>query len=119
MTIPPGVEEHGRPGDIGVGDEIRRELRALTSNSDARQACQAIEWHGGEVGTTLPAVCRRIQVGAGVGDHLDSADVELGSRRVVSPGIFERYVVGDDGTGEPGVGDHPVLDDVAQIEQLH
>lgn len=68
---------------------------------------------------TLPAVCRRVQVGAGIGHHFDSADVELGSSGVARPGILEGHMVGDDGSGKPGVCHHPVLDDVAQIEQLH
>src|SRR5262249_30728782 len=55
--------------------------------------------------------------GSGVGDHLDPADVELGARGVVRAGLLPAEVVADERGRQTLVGDHAVLDNVADVHQ--
>ena len=55
----------------------------------------------------------RIQIGAGIRDHLDFADLEFGSGRVVLPRRFPAQVVADDGCGKAFVGYEAVGDGMA------
>jgi hypothetical protein len=64
------------------------------------------------------AVERGVEVGAGVGHHVDPADLELVAGRVARPGACPGQVVADDRAGQPGVGDGPVGEDVAAGRRL-
>ena len=55
---------------------------ATDVDHDRRQVDDAFEGQAGEVGAVGVPVGRRVHVGAGVGDHVDAPDVELGARRV-------------------------------------
>jgi hypothetical protein len=50
--------------------------------------------------------------------RLDLADLEFGSRSVTGAGIFAAEVIADDRRGEPFVGDHAVLDGVAEVDKF-
>src|SRR5438128_2138381 len=60
---------------------------------------------------------RRIDVGACVGEQLDLPDLEGRAGGVAGLGRIARQPVADHGHREPGVGDHSVLDHMAQIDQ--
>ena len=59
----------------------------------------------------------RIQIGAGIRDHFDLADLKLGSRGVVLARSFAAQVVADDGGGKAFVGYEAMGDGVTQIDQ--
>ena len=63
------------------------------------------------------AVKRRIEIGPGIGHHLDLANLKLGSGRVVLPRGFAAQVVADDGSGQSFVGYEAVGDGVAEVDQ--
>src|SRR5579864_693163 len=60
---------------------------------------------------------RAVEVGAGIGDEIDATDLEGGSGRVATARVLPTQVIADVGRGEAGIGNHPVLDDVAQIDE--
>jgi len=60
---------------------------------------------------------RRVEVGAGVRNHLDLADVELGARSVMRPGLLPAEEIADEGCRQILVGNHAVFDDMANIDQ--
>ena len=62
-----------------------------------------------QVSTVGVAVEGAVQVGAGVGHHLDLADVELDAWDVVAAGLLAAEVVADDRGGQAPVGDQAVL----------
>jgi hypothetical protein len=62
------------------------------------------------------AVEGAVHVGAGVRDHRDLADLELGPRRVAGAARGAAELLADPGPGEAGVGGHAVLDLVAEVD---
>jgi hypothetical protein len=60
---------------------------------------------------------RRIDVGAGIGEQLDLADLKGRTRRVASGRGVAREPIADDRRGKTAVGDHAVLDLMTQIDQ--
>ena len=92
----------------------------VASTSDARHADDAGEVEPGQVVAVGEAVERRVEVGAGVGHHVDAPDLELVARRVrapVTPPASRWSVI--DGRGQAGVGDEPVADRVAEVDDRH
>ena len=65
------------------------------------------------------AVPGRIEIGPGVGDHLDPSHGELGALRVDRVRVLEGVVVGDLRSGQSGVGHHAGGDGVAEVDQAH
>src|SRR4249919_2124629 len=58
-----------------------------------------------------------VEIGAGVGDHRDAADLEFGAGCVDRPGCLPAEVLGDRWSREARIGDHAVTDDVAEFDQ--
>jgi hypothetical protein len=59
----------------------------------------------------------RIEIGAGIGDHVDPADLE-GRAVVVEIGApLTRPIVADMGPGQALVGDHPRFYSVAEVDE--
>ena len=71
----------------------------------------------GEVDAVGVAVEGRIEVGAGVGDHLDLADVELGAGCVSLARGLAGEVIADDRRGQAFVGNETVFDGMAEIDE--
>src|SRR5262245_6533716 len=59
----------------------------------------------------------RVEIGAGVGDHFDLADVELGPRRIERPRLLSAQEVAHEWGRKPAVRYHSAFDDVAYIDQ--
>ena len=55
---------------------------------------------------------RTVEIGAGVGQPLNLADVKLRSGRITFPRRFAAEEVADERRGNTFVGNHPVLDGV-------
>src|SRR5439155_16236153 len=60
---------------------------------------------------------RGIEIRAGVGHHVDLANLELRPLGIKRPGFLSTEEVADERGGQAAVSDHPVLNDVAQIEE--
>jgi hypothetical protein len=71
-----------------------------------------------DVRSILEAVERRVDVGAGVRDHLDPSDVKLGLAAVTLARRRTGEMVRDYGAGQAGVREHAVLDRMAEVHQL-
>ncbi len=56
-----------------------------------------------------------VEIRAGVGDHFNLADVKLGSRGVQRSRCFTGQMIGDNRRRQSFVGDHAVLDGVAEV----
>ena len=80
------------------------------------QADESVEVEPCEVRALRVAVERAVEVGAGVADHRDDVDRELGARRVLRPGVLAGEVRRDRRRGEPGVGHQARADRVAEVD---
>src|SRR5690606_14136917 len=49
--------------------------------------------------------------------YFDPADVELGARLVVVARLLPAQMVGNPGPGQPRIGDHPIGDDVTEVDE--
>src|SRR5687767_11572180 len=58
-----------------------------------------------------------VDIRASVRDHLDLANLKLRSFRVTGARSLAAEIIANDRRGEPFVGNHPVLDGVAQIDE--
>src|SRR5215510_7924492 len=106
VDVPAGVEEHGLAADVesGEGRRIDRTTRsARRADHDTRKVGQGLEREPREVATIRVAVKRAVEVRAGVRDHVDPPDVELGAGGEVAPGLLAGPVVADDRRGQSPV----------------
>src|SRR5258708_2025386 len=71
-------------------------FRWVGRDHDAFQVRQALQGEFRQVLAVGVTVERRVEVGAGVGDHLDLADLELGARSVVRAGLHPAEEVADE-----------------------
>src|SRR5581483_7641008 len=60
----------------------------------------------------------RVQIGAGVGDHLDLADMKFNPWSVELSGRFATQVIANDRRRQPFVGHDIAGDDVTEVDQL-
>jgi hypothetical protein len=120
VPIPTRVKEHGASADLarGQGNGVdRRSGRRIDAHDVALQVGDRFERQLGEVLAVLVAMEGTVDVGAGVGDHLDLADLKLGSMRVLRARCLATQPVTDDRCGKALVRDHAVFDDVAHVDQ--
>ena len=120
VGVPPGAEQHrsarqrpapsssSAPASASAVASITTPGTATTRarSSPARSWPSAKRWNG------------RVEVGAGVGHHVDPPDLELEPGRVPLPRGLPAQVVADHRPGQPRVGDGPVGDRVAQVDDL-
>jgi hypothetical protein len=76
---PRHVQRGQRAGIDGAG------AGAGDASQDGRQLGAGLQRQGGQIGSVRVAVKRAVQVGAGVADHADRIDLELGAGRVTLP----------------------------------
>src|SRR3546814_11356705 len=60
---------------------------------------------------------RAVEIGAGIGYHVDAADLEGGAVIVERRRRLARPIVADDGTGQALVGGHARLDHMAEVDE--
>ena len=83
---PAGVHEDGAARDVlAVEERCVDFLDAAGLDEDARDGGNAGEVEAGEVVAVGEAVERSVEVGAGVGDHVDAPDLELEALGVSLP----------------------------------
>ena len=98
----------------------RRRCRARAARRgghDGAAGRRALEREPGQVGAVGVPVVRAVEVGAGVADHADPVDRELGARRVALARGLAGQVRGDRRRGQPRVGHEARADHVAQVHQ--
>ena len=80
-----GVQQHRTTGDVECGEraDVDRTAPATRgAHHDSGKIGAGVERQVGEVHAVGITVVRAIEVGAGVADHADAVDRELGTRRV-------------------------------------
>ena len=77
VPVPAGVDQHRLAGDVEAFERVRRRPPAPRRGRRGRAAtasCSSVE--PGEIGAVGVAVEGRVEIGAGIGDHVDPADLE-------------------------------------------
>ena len=121
VRVPAGADQHRGARDVEPVE--RGEARPPRSpgpvDDDGRQEGALLEGQPAEVVAVAVPVAGGVEVGPGVGDHLDPADGELGALGVHLVRVLEGQVVRDHRRGQAGVGDQPVGDGVAEVDEAH
>src|SRR5438552_4038546 len=120
MRIPPSVHQDGLATHVVTtepGGVERAPLAVGSADHDSFQISHGLERVVPDILPAVVAVKRGIDVCPRVREHLDLADLEGGAGSVAAARRVARQPIADRGGGETGVGDHPVLDGVAEIDQ--
>src|SRR5215813_12413500 len=60
---------------------------------------------------------RTVEIGPGISDHLNPADMEFSARSVMLPGLFATHKVANNRRRQTLVSDEAVLDSMAEIDE--
>ncbi len=82
---------------VEIGNPLKREFRQIFA------PCKTME--------------RRVNIGAGVGNHFNFPDVELGPRCIAWPRFCPRQMLRNDWRGKTLIRDHPMFNSVAHINE--
>ncbi len=119
MLVPTSAEQHGPTDQVQAIEEVGGDrLGARDIDGHTRHVGHPGQVETGEVVTVSEAVERRVEVGAGVRHHVDAPDLKLVAGRVPLPRRGPAEVVGDGRPGQPGIGDGPVGDRVAEVDDV-
>jgi hypothetical protein len=119
MGVPAGVDQDRFAPHVQAPEGGRSDGPAagqVPAHDDRIQVGELVERQAGEVQPAGVAVERRVKVGAGVGHHLDLADLELDAGGVVPPRLLAAEEVADERSRQAPVRDHAVLDRVADVD---
>ena len=120
MRIPPGVHQDGLATHV-VTTEPRGVERAPLAlgrpDHDSFQISHGLERIVPDILPTVVAMKRGIDVRARVRQHLDFAHLERRAGTVTDARRVARQPIAYHRTRETGVGDHAVLDRVAQVDE--
>src|SRR5579871_4310655 len=122
MTAPTGLDQDGSPGAGDLCEMFRANVSSaveLGTHDDGWNLGQGIQWEFSQAQAFSETMKRRVHIGSGVADHVDTPNVKLGSGRVVLAGLFAAEEIAEQGSGKAGVGYESGLDDMAQVDQLH
>lgn len=121
MLVPAGVEQHRLAPHIEP-DEIRcvdgEPFAVRRADDQSFEADQPFQPDPGEIVAVRVAMEGHVQVGAGVGHHVDPADLEGRAVIVEGGGGLARPIVADRGRRQAFVGDHAAFDQVAEVDDL-
>src|SRR6266700_6296929 len=111
------MDQHRSASNVVGGQRVAvdRSPPSTDPHHHAVTVGHTLQGQAGYVGRAGEAVERAVEVGAGVGHHRDAPDVELGARPVAGGGGLPGEVVADLGSGQSRIGDHAVVDLVAQL----
>jgi len=121
---PSRLDQHGFAREI-LGARETRDIDRLDIDRllvqgrhlDGGEVCQFRQLEFRQIFAIGVAVKGRVEIGSGIGNHLDLADLKLGSRSVQFPRRFAAQVVADDWRGKAFVGDEAVGHGVAEIDE--
>src|SRR3546814_3581112 len=100
-----------RSGVDGEALPVRR------ADHNAVQRGERGQLQAGQVDPFRGAMERAVERGAGIGYHVDAADLEGGAVIVERRRRLARPIVADDGTGQALVGGHARLDHMAEVDE--
>ena len=121
VRVPPGMEKESFAAQ---GCKIERQTidRALATivepNDNAVEVRERFEFELRKIIALGVAMKRRIEIGSGIRDHFDFADLEFGSRRIFRSGCFAAEIIANDRGGQTFVGNHTVLDGMAEVDEV-
>jgi hypothetical protein len=119
MAIPTGSQQNSGTPDVVCVERFQPDRSRPDVQDERGKVRAALQGECREVVSIAVAVGWCVQIRARVADHLDASDGELGTFGVHGRRLLEAEVFVDQWSWQAGVGDHPVLDDVAQIDQRH
>src|SRR4051794_1301741 len=117
MSIPAGADQHGLTCHVEPVKRLCRDSPAVLRSNTNYNACEIRQWFEREfceIGAVGESVEGGVEVGSGICHHLDLANLKLNTRSVVAARCFPAHVIADERARQTGVGDHSVLDGVAQ-----
>src|SRR5690606_1984237 len=117
VTVPAGGEQDGLTFEADAVQCLDPDLLFGHRETQTRQVRYELQREVGEVEAVGVPVKRRVQVGPGIGNHVDPANVELGARFVAIARVLPTQKVGDLGAGETRVGGHSFDDRVREVDQ--
>jgi hypothetical protein len=119
VAVPAAVHEHCLAGHV-VGQQVGPVDGAIGGprhvDGDRVEVGKPLERELGEVDAVGEAMKRAVDVGARLRAHVDAPDLKLRSGRVVRAALLAAEEVAHGRGRQAGVGDHPVLDDMAEID---
>jgi hypothetical protein len=115
MARPTGFYEDGAVLHRQILENIGIDCGSIRADLQAFEIDEAVERKRGKIFAIPVTMEGRIEVGAGVGHHVDSADVEFHAFRVVLTRILAREEIANRGSGQAGVGHRTVPDLVTQV----
>ena len=114
------MDEHSPLPQLATAEPRRIEGAARTVGRPDHDTVQVGDRFQGKVGDVLrvvEAVKGGVDIRPRVGEHVDLAHLERRTRAIAGARSVAGKPVADRGRREAGVGDHPVLDRVAQIDE--
>ena len=112
MPVPAGVDQHRLALDVEALEARGVDREAVLprlADDDPGQSRRAIEREAGKVLAIGIAVERAVEIGAGVGDHVDPADLEGRAVVVIGGRSLALPEVADVRPGQALVGRHAML----------
>ncbi len=118
VTDPVGVDQHGHASQVAPREGVGVDgLPVGGADDQAGQGGDAVQSDLAEVLAVGIAMEGRVQIGAGIADHLDPADLEFGPGVVIGPRGLAAQMVANQRRRQALVGDHAGLDGVAEVDQ--
>ena len=76
MPVPAGLDQHRLAGDVEALERVRIDRHRAGADDEAGQRGKLSRSKRGEIGAVRIAMEGRVEIGAGIGDHVDPADLE-------------------------------------------
>jgi hypothetical protein len=122
VNVPAGLDQHRLAIDLRALECLAADRPAGTGGDTDHNRIEVGQRLEGELSQVFPigiAVKRSVQIGAGVGYHLDLADLKFDPGTVMRARGFPAQVVADDRAGKAGISGHPVLYGMTKIDESH
>ncbi len=120
MLVPSRLEEHRPSANVARAERHfidGRPARRVDAHDETFKIRNRLEWKLGQVLSVLVAMKWAVDIGAGVADHLDLADLEIVARRIALARLFATHPVADERRGQALVGNHAVFNGVADVDE--
>src|SRR4030095_839987 len=120
MSIPAGVQEHGRTAELAVIEDLRRDspLRSIRQPEQLeREIYQRLQRKTSKIGTSRIAVIRAIKIGPGIPSQSDHIDGELSALGVMGSRLLPCEVRTNGGRWDTRVSHQASSDGVDEVDQ--
>ena len=119
VGVPTRMHQHGTTAQLAVAKERgvdRVDVAMVGADHDAVEIGERCGLDLRQVVAVRISMEGAIQVGTGVGHHLDLRDLEFGTGFVVLARVLAAEEVAHPRRRQPGIGHQPIFDDMAQID---